>query len=215
MKSVVPKAARRYVRLGDGSVVDPGACVGYRPGRVIPSLKLVIGAGTRIRLGAVIYLGSVIGEKFETGHYVVVREENRIGDNVTIWSHSVIDYGCVIGNDVKIHTKVYVAQYSIIEDGVFIGPGTTLLNDPHPGCDFSRQCMRGPTIRRGAVIGGGCVVLPMVTIGAGAVIGGGSVVTKDVRPGMVAYGVPAKVHGRRETLKCWTGHTIKPYLSRK
>ena len=78
-----------------------------------------------------IYLGSVIGERFETGHGAIVREENVIGDRVAVWSHTVIDYGCVIGNDVKIHSNVYIAQYTTLEDGVFIGPGTVLLNDPH------------------------------------------------------------------------------------
>ncbi len=104
-----------------------------------------------------------------------------------------------------------MAPYSRVEDGAFIGPGSTLLNDPHPGCTFSRQCMRGPTIGRGAVIGGGAVILPMVTIGAGAVVGGGAVVTKDVPAGAVVRGNPARVHGRREDLRCWTGHTLRPY----
>jgi len=141
----------------------------------------------------------------------VIREENEIGDRVQVWSHSVVDYGCTLGREVHLHTGVYVAQYTRIGDGVFIGPGATLLNDPHPGCTFSRQCMRGPTIGRNVVIGGGAVLLPMITIGEGAVIGGGAVVTRDVAAGAVVYGNPARVHGRREDLRCWTGHTLRPY----
>ena len=174
-------------------------------------LTLTVGDGSSIRAGAILYLGTRIGERFQSGHHTVIREESLIGDRVQVWSHSTIDYGCVIGNDVHIHTGVYVAQFTTLEDGVFIAPGTVLLNDPHPGCAFSRQCMRGPTIRKGAVIGGGCTIMPMVTIGAGAVIGGGSVVTKDIPAGVVAYGSPAKPHGKREALKCWTGHTLRPY----
>lgn len=202
---------RRRVRLGPGAVVEPGATVGYAPGRRIADLSLTIGAGSRIRTGSVVYLGSKIGAGFETGHGTVIREENEIGDRVQVWSHSVLDYGCTIGREVHIHTGVYVAQYSRIGDGVFIGPGAILLNDPHPGCSFSRQCMRGPTVGRNAVIGGGAVLLPMITIGEGAVIGGGAVVTKDVPAGVVVRGNPARVHGRREDLRCWTGHTLKPY----
>jgi len=74
--------------------------------------------------------------------------------------------------------------------------------------------MRGPTIRKNAVIGGGSVILPMVTIGEGAIIGGGSVVTRDVPAGAVVYGNPARVHGVRGSLKCKTGHTVWAYKNR-
>ncbi len=182
-----------------------------KPGRDVADLALTIGEQARIRLGSIIYLGTSIGNRLETGHYAIIREENEIGDGFQIWAHSTIDYGCTIGNNVHIHTGVYVAQFTTIEDGVFIAPNSTLLNDPHPGCHFSRDCMKGPTIRKNAVIGGGVTILPMVTIGEGAVIGGGSVVTKDVPAGAVVYGNPAKVHGKRSQLTCKTGHTLKPY----
>ena len=194
--------------------MDAGARVGYMPARRILKLDLVMGARAVIRSGSVIYAGSEIGTDFETGHGTVVREENAIGNGVAIWSKSVVDYGCRIGNGVRIHSNVYVAQYSVLEEDVFIGPGTTILNDPHPGCAFSRQCMRGPVIKRGAQIGGGCVILPMVTIGSGAVVGAGSVVTRDVPAGAVAYGVPARIRGKRGSLRCWTGHTVRPYPRR-
>ena len=197
--------------MGRGCVVEDGAVVGYQPARKVAWKSLDIGAGANIRSGTNIYLGSRIGKGFETGHNVVIREENEFGDDCQVWSQTIIDYGCKIGNGVHIHSHVYVSQYTTIEDGVFIAPRAVLLNDPHPGCKFSRQCMRGPTIRKNAVIGGGSVILPMVTIGEGAVIGGGSVVTKDVPAGAVVYGNPARVHGLRGALKCRTGHTVKPY----
>lgn len=49
------------------------------------------------------------------------------------------------------------------------------------------------TIKDGAHIGIGSIIMPGVTIGEGAVIGAGSVVTKDIPPYCVAVGVPAKV----------------------
>lgn len=207
----IPIAVRRLVRIGPGARLDPACRVGETPGRNIPFLKLDIGADARIRMGAVIYLGSRIGRHFETGHNAVVREENFLGDGVSVWNHTTIDYGCVIGRNVKIHSSCYVGQYTVIEDGVFIAPGTTLLNDPHPGCACSKQCMRGPHVGKGAAIGGGCVILPMVRIGAGALIGAGSVVTRDVPPGAVVAGVPARSRGPKARLKCWTGHTLRPY----
>lgn len=197
--------------MGRGSVIEDGAVAGYPPVRKIPWKTLDIGPGAKIRTGTIIYMGSKIGKGFETGHNTVIREENEFGDDCQVWSQSIIDYGCKIGNGVHIHSHVYVSQYTRIGDGAFIAPRAVLLNDPHPGCRYSRQCMRGPVIGKNAVIGGGSVILPMVRIGEGAFIGAGSVVTRDVPAGAVVYGNPARVHGRREKLKCKTGHTVRPF----
>jgi acetyltransferase-like isoleucine patch superfamily enzyme len=142
---------------------------------------------------------------------VIIREENDIGDNFRIWNNSIIDYGCHIGNGVKIHSKVYVAQFTIIDDEVFLAPGVTLANDLHPGCPNSNECMRGPYIKRGAQIGINCTILPRVVIGENSVIGAGSVVTKDIPDGTVAYGNPAEVKCNVENITCTTGLRDKPY----
>lgn len=199
------------VQLGPPQQIDEGVLVGYPTGRDIRDRRLVIGPGARLRSGTVLYEGSVIGAEFQTGHNVVVREENRIGDHVAIWSNSVVDYGCVIGNRVKIHTGVYVAQFTVIEDDAFLAPGVVITNDIHPGCPESKRCMRGPTIGRGAQIGGNVTLLPYVHIGEFALIGAGSVVTKDIPARAVAYGNPARVVCSIEDLTCETGLTDKPY----
>ena len=200
----------QMVRLGNGAIIDDGAILGYVTGRVNDHV-LTIGPGAQIRGGTVIYGGSRIGCNLETGHNVVIREENDIGDNFHIWNNSVIDYGCRIGNNVKIHNKVYVAQFTIIEDDVFLAPGVTLANDIHPGCLNASECMRGPCIKKGAQVGINCSVLPRVTIGENAVIGSGSVVTKDIPAGVIAYGNPAQVICKIEDLNCTTGLRDKPY----
>ena len=71
--------------------------------------------------------------------------------------------------------------------------------------------MQGPVIKRGAQIGINACVLPRVTIGEYALIGAGSVVTKDIPPGVVAYGNPARVVGKLDDLICTTGLRDKPY----
>lgn len=187
------------VRIGDGSDVDDGVILGYPSGRMAVS-ALVIGAQAYLRSGTVIYAGSEIGDRFETGHHVVVREQSRIGDDVSVWSNTVVDYGCVIGSRVKIHSNCYLAQYTLIEDDVFIAPGVSLANDLFPGHPESARLMAGPLIHAGAQIGVNATVLPYVTIGAGALIGAGAVVTKDVAPGTVAFGNPARPAGRVEDL---------------
>lgn len=199
------------VQLGAPQEIDEGVLLGYPTGRDIPDRRLVVGPGARLRAGTVLYEGSVIGADFQTGHNVVVREENRIGDHVSIWSNSVVDYGCVIGHRVKIHTGVYVAQFTVIEDDVFLAPGVIITNDIHPGCPESKRCMKGPTIRRGAQVGGNVTILPYVEIGGFALIGAGSVVTKDIPARSVAYGNPARVVCRIDDLTCETGLTDKPY----
>ena len=92
-----------------------------------------------------------------------------------------------------------------------MAPGVTIANDPHPGCDFSKLCMRGPIIKKGAQIGANVTILPFVTIGEGAVIGSGSVVSRDIPPFMVAYGNPAHPTRSIYELTCLTGDTDQPY----
>ncbi len=156
---------------------------------------LALGAGARLRSGTVIYEGSHIGDRFQTGHNVVVREQSWIGDDVAIWSNAVIDYGCVIGDRVKIHCGCYVAQFTEIEDDAFLAPGVIVGNNLYPGLAGSADAMRGPRIGAGAQVGVNVTILPYVNIGAGAIVGAGAVVTRDVAPGAVAYGSPAVAHG--------------------
>ncbi|GIE98432.1 acyltransferase [Paractinoplanes rishiriensis] len=172
---------------------DDGVIVGYPVTRAGAG-PLELGPDARLRSGTVLYDGSRIGAGLQTGHGVVIREQNEIGADVSVWSNTVIDYGCRIGNRVKIHSNCYVAQYTVLEDDVFLAPGVTIANDLYPGDERSAELMTGPTIEAGAQIGVNVTILPFVRIGKGAIIGSGSVVTRDVPAGMVAYGNPAVAH---------------------
>ena len=210
--SIGPKNSSQTVRLGKRAIIDDGVILGYPPSRGEDHF-LIIGPNARIRYGTIIYGGNRIGSNLETGHNVVIRENNVIGDSFRIWSNSVIDYGCTIGNNVKIHNQVYIAQYTFIEDDVFLGPGVTIANDIHPGCPDALECMQGPHIKRGAQIGINSCLLPRVVIGECAVIGSGSVVTKDVPAGVVAHGNPAQIICKIEDLTCSTGLRERPYTA--
>ena len=194
--------------IGDNPTLEENVRLGVLPGRKIPDLTLKIGCCALIRSGSVIYAGSVLGDFLETGHNVIIREENLIGDRFKLWSNSVVDYGCRIGSDVRVHNGVYLCQFTEIEDEVFIAPGVVTANDPHPLCT---QCMKGPVIRRGARIGAGAVLLPGVEIGAGALVGAGAVVTRSVPAGSVVAGNPARVINRVSDLKCKAGKREQPY----
>jgi acetyltransferase-like isoleucine patch superfamily enzyme len=168
-------------------VADHGVLVGYPCGKG----PLVLGAGARLRSGTVLYDGSTIGRRLRTGHGAVIREGCQVGDDVSVWSNSVIDYGCRVGNGVKIHCNCYIAQYTELDDNVFLAPGVTIANDLYPGDPRSARMMAGPKIGAGAQIGVNSTILPFVRIGAGALIGAGSVVTRDIPALVVAFGNPA------------------------
>ena len=179
-------------RPGAATTADPDVIIGYPVSRTDVD-PLVLGAGARLRSGTVLYDGTTIGRCLQTGHGVVVREACVIGDDVSIWSNSVVDYGCRIGDRVKIHCNCYVAQFTELENDVFLAPGVTIANDLYPGDQRSARLMAGPRIGAGAQIGVNVTVLPFVRIGAGALIGAGSVVTRDIPPAVVAFGNPAVV----------------------
>jgi acetyltransferase-like isoleucine patch superfamily enzyme len=204
-------ASANFVQMEEPDELDPYVLIGHRPRRPVASWALTLGAGARLGSGTILYLGSSIGARLQTGHHVVIREQNSLGDDVCVWSNSVIDYGCQIGCQVKIHTNVYVAQFSTLEDEVFLAPGVSFANDLHPACPMSTPCMRGPTIRRGAQLGVNVTVLPYVVVGEHALIGAGSVVTHDIPARAVAYGNPARVVGTIEQLRCPKGFLERPY----
>jgi len=196
---------------GKNLKADKSVVLGALSARLKKGALLKLGKNALIRSNAVLYAGSSIGDNLETGHNVVIREENIIGDNFSIWNNTTIDYGCKIGNNVKVHCNCYIAQFSVLEDGVFLAPGVVFANDIHPGCALSKKCMKGPVIKRGAKIGVNATILPFVTIGQNALVGGGSVVTKDVPANAVVYGNPARIKNSIDKLKCVSGLIDRPY----
>jgi len=171
-----------YVVLG---VPPRGSAPGVLPTRIGPRAVL--------RSHSVVYAGTVIGVDFHGGHGVLIRESNQIGDRVSIGSHSIVEHHVVLGDGVRIHSNAFVPEYSVLEAGCSIGPGTVLTNTRYPWSRDAKETMRGPHIEAGAIVGANVTVLPGVRIGAGALIGAGAVVVKDVPPGVVVVGNPARV----------------------
>jgi len=172
------------VNLGEGSVVEDNVILGNKE-----SGELTIGKNSIIRSGTVIYCGVRIGDNFRSGHNVLIRENTAIGDNVLVGTNSVIDGDCRVGNNVSIQTNVYITRYTEVEDGVFLGPCSVTTNDKY--MKYGAQ-LRGPQIKKNAKVGANCTILPGITIGEEVVIGAGTVVTRDVPPGEVVIGNPAR-----------------------
>ena len=187
------------MRAGEGLDADSGVLLGYVPARKdggdAAGRELLLGTDARIRSGSVVYLGSRIGARFETGHNVVIREDCTVGDDVCVWSNSIVDYGCRLGDRVKIHSSCYVAQFTEIGPDAFLAPGVVIANDLYPGQQASAELMSGPSIGAGAQVGVNVTILPYVRIGAGSLIGAGATVARDIPDGAVAYGNPATVRG--------------------
>jgi len=149
------------------------------------SEKAKIGAGTKIWNNA------------------QVREDAMIGMTCILGKNVYIDAGVKIGDRVKIGNNVSVFKGSVVHDGVFLGPHCCLLNDKMPRAvspDGSLKTEKdwkicGITVKKGASIGAGAMLLPGVTIGEWAMVGAGAVVTKDVPAFGLVYGNPAELHG--------------------
>jgi acetyltransferase-like isoleucine patch superfamily enzyme len=182
------------VVLGAGSVIEDFCIVGTPPrGSRDGELATTIGDGAVIRSHTVIYAGNIIGTNFQTGNKVNIRESNRIGNNVSIGTLSVIEHHVEIADNVRIHTQVFIPEYSTLEEGCWIGPNVVFTNAKYPQSPGVKEQLLGPVIRRRAKIGANTTILPGVVIGENALVGAGSVVVKDVPPGAVVVGNPARI----------------------
>lgn len=182
------------VTLGEGTVVEDFCVIGSPPrGKVDGELETIIGSDSVIRSHTVIYAGNRIGNRFQTGNKVNIREENEIGDNVSVGTLSVIEHHVKIGNGVRIHTQVFVPEFTVIEDDAWLGPNVVITNAKYPLSPGVKESLEGPVIRKGAKVGANATILPGVVIGRNALVGAGSVVTKDVPDGAVVVGNPAKI----------------------
>jgi acetyltransferase-like isoleucine patch superfamily enzyme len=188
-------------KLGEGVKVHEHAVVGKQPSlsprstakrEELPPAE--IGDGTIVSTGAVVFAGAKVGARVILGDQSCVRERVSVGDDVVIGRGSLVENDSTIGAMTKIQAEAYITAYSTLEEHVFIAPCVVTTNDNFMGRTERRhELIKGPTIRRGARIGGGAILLPGVEIGEEAYVGAGAVVTKDVEPRMLVVGNPARV----------------------
>jgi acetyltransferase-like isoleucine patch superfamily enzyme len=182
------------VRIGPDAIIEDYCILGVAPvGKPLDDLLTVIGCNALIRSHTVIYAGNRIGDHFQTGNKVNIRECNTIGDHVSIGTLATIEHHVRIGHHVRIHTAAFIPEFSVLEDKCWIGPHVVLTNARYPLAPGNTKDFVGATIRKGAKIGANSTILPGVVIGENALIGAGSVVTKSVPDGAVVVGNPARV----------------------
>jgi acetyltransferase-like isoleucine patch superfamily enzyme len=187
--------------LGDGVRVLENAVVGKQPAlsprstaNREPLPPTEIGDGTLISTGAIVFAGTRLGERVVVGDQSCVRERVTVDDDVVIGRGALVENDTTIGAMTKIQAEAYITAYSTLEEQVFIAPCVVTTNDNFMGRTEKRHALRkGPTIRRGARVGGGAILCPSVEIGEEAFVGAGAVVTKDVPPRVIVVGNPARV----------------------
>jgi acetyltransferase-like isoleucine patch superfamily enzyme len=187
--------------IADGCTIGDNVVLGKQPSLSARSTAarepldpLELGEGTVVSTGAVVFAGTKLGARVIVGDGARVRERCVIGDDVVIGSGSLVENDTTIGSRSKIQAEAYVTAYSTIEEDVFLAPCVVTTNDNFMGRTEKRHALRkGPTIRRGARVGGGATLLPGIEVGEEAFVGAGAVVTKDVPPRVVVVGNPARV----------------------
>ena len=177
---------------------------------------LILSKDSLIRSHAVIYGDTVIGERFQTGHHILIREFTEIGDDCSVGSMTEIGHHVKIGNKVRIHSRCFIPEYTEIRDGAWIMPGVIITNVRYPRCPKVKTCargIRGVLVGENSIIGAGALILPGVKIGEGAMVAAGAVVTKDVLPGEIVLGFPAERYKLMSELECPEGIEGPPYGS--
>jgi acetyltransferase-like isoleucine patch superfamily enzyme len=187
--------------LGEGVKVLEYAVVGKQPTlsprsttKREPLPPATLGAGTIVSTGAVVFAGTDLGERVIVGDQACIRERCTVGDDVVVGRGSLVENDTSIGALTKIQAGAYITAYSTLEESVFIAPCVVTTNDNFMGRTERRhELIKGPTIRRGARVGGGAVLCPGIEVGEEAFVGAGAVVVRDVAPRTVVVGNPARV----------------------
>src|SRR5436190_15462967 len=159
--------------LGDGVRVLENAVVGKQPSlgarstaKRDPLPPARIGDGTVVSTGAVVFAGSTIGANCIVGDQSCIRERVELADDCILGRGSLIENDTTVGSGTRIQADAYVTAYSTLEEDVFIAPCVVTTNDNFMGrTEKRRELMKGPTIRRGARIGGGAIICPGLEIG--------------------------------------------------
>jgi acetyltransferase-like isoleucine patch superfamily enzyme len=188
--------------LGDGARLEEHAITGkpeqgYAVGHLYPAAgaATLVGPGTVIRAGAVVYAGTQVGGGTVVGHHTLLRSFAAVGEETQLGHHLTIERAARIGSRVRCSPGSHITSCCVLADRVFLGAGVRTVNDREmiwrdPGRSPE---LVPPAFGRASRVGSGSVILGGVTIGQDALVGAGSVVTRDVPPGTIAWGVPARV----------------------
>lgn len=153
----------------------------------------ILGEGTQLRSHVVLYRGAVCGRDLHVGHHVLIRESCSIGASVSVGSGSILEHDVTVHDGVRMHSRCFVPEHSVLRAGAWLGPGVILTNARYPNREDTKAALEGVLVEEDVVLGAGAVVLPGVVVGRGALVGAGAVVVRDVPPGRTIVGNPGRV----------------------
>lgn len=142
-----------------------------------------------------------VGPGTKVWAFAHVMKGSVIGSDCNVCDHAFIESGAVIGDRVTVKNRAMIWDGVVIEDDVFVGPGTVFTNDLYPRSHRDPKAPRRradewlvrTTVRSGASIGAGAVIVCGHTIGRFATVGAGAVVTHDVPDHRLVVGNPARI----------------------
>ena len=182
---------------------------GYQDGE----LPTILGNRVEIQSHATICCGNVLGDELIVGHGVYMCHKNRIGKRVSIGPHSILEWNVTIKDDVIIGPYAGIAEFTVIEQGGWLGSQVALPSVLHPLCHKAKECGKGSHLARGVTVGGGVTIYPDLRIGQGAYIEPCSIVVRDVSPYAVVAGNPAKEIGDIFTLYPGLVERLRGYVN--
>lgn len=193
------------VEIGDNCSIGDFCVIGHPgPGDNGP---LVLGADATVRSHSVLYQGSLIGPKLETGHHVVIREGATIGENLRIGNFSDIEGNGKIGDFVRMHAYAHVGKGSVIGDFVWLFSLTTLMNDPLPPSHLADPVTIGDMV----TICVNAQLMPGANIGRGAFIAAGAVASGEIPCGALITGSDSEIAGPVRLLMHMETRTRHPW----
>lgn len=117
----------------------------------------------------------------------LVHPSAQISASASVGEGAQVLAGAYVGPDARVGEGVLVNTRAIVEHDVVLASGSVVS----PGAVLAGRVALHPSV----FVGAGATVLPDVVIGEGAVVGAGAVVTRDVAPGAIVTGVPARRNG--------------------
>ena len=162
--------------VGEGSTIGPGATID----------DSIIGADCRVWLSVV--EASTLEDGVSVGPYSHLRPGSHVGPGSEIGNFAEVKKSR-LGARVKQHHMSYLGDADI-GDGTNVGAGTITAN-------WDGRTKNRTRVGANAFLGVDTMLVAPVEVGEGARTGAGAVVTKDVPPGKLAVGVPARIREPR------------------